>query len=108
MSENTYSTGLGILFWVLWVVGFLVLLLFGFFAFITFSPDNYFLATWNALVALVEGFILFITALHFLRKDWSLSKLLLWIAIAALGTPLLAFSGCMLLDNMRLGLNIGR
>lgn len=103
MSEHTYSIGLSFLFWLLWVVGLLVLLLFGFFLLVT-VVDAPVMGVWNGLVVLAEIFLLFKTARHFVRKDLPLSKLLLWIALAAVGFPLVAFGGCLILDDLRFGL----
>ncbi|WP_298611414.1 hypothetical protein [uncultured Thiothrix sp.] len=106
MSENTYSVGLSILFWLLWIVGLLILLLFGFFTLATASDVNV-MATWNGLVVVVEGFLLLKTGLHFARKDIPMSKLLLWIVVAVVAVPFIAFGGCFILNNMNLGLNFG-
>lgn len=106
MSQTeTYSTPAAIFFWLLWIVSLLVLLLFGFF--LLASADSPVLASWNGLIVLAEGFLLFITARHFVRKDMPISQLLLWIAGAALGVPLLAFGGCMLLEQMNYGFKLG-
>lgn len=105
MSQNTYHIGLSILFWLLWTVGLLILLLFGFFCLIMINSPV--MAAWNGLVVLAEGFVLFKTARHFVRKDLPMSTLLLWVGVAAVGIPLLASGGCMMLDNMRYGLRIG-
>ena len=107
MSENTYSTGLSILFWLMWVVGLLVLLLFGFFVLATSTNANV-LAVWNVSVVLAEGFLLFKTARHFVLKDIPMPKLLLWVAVAAIGVPFVAFGGCFILESMNYGLRIGR
>lgn len=106
MSENIYSTGLSILFWLLWVVGLLVLLLFGFFVLATATDANV-MAAWNVLVVLAEGFLLFKTARHFVLKNIPMSKLLLWAAVAALGVPFVAFGGCFILESMSYGLRFG-
>lgn len=103
MSENTYPIGLSILLWFLWIVGFAVLLLFGFFTLAT-ATDAKVMATWNGLVVLVEGFLLFKTGLHFVRKDMPMPKLLLWIAVAAVVIPFVAFGGCFMLESMSFGL----
>lgn len=107
MSENTYSVGLSILFWLLWIVGLLILLLFGFFTLATANNVNV-MATWNGLIVVVEGLLLFKTGLHFVRKDIPMSKLLLWIVVAAVVVPFIAFGGCLIMNNMNFGLNIGR
>lgn len=107
MPENNYFTGLSILFWLLWVVGLLVLLLFGFFTLATATTANA-VAAWNGLVVLVEGFLLFKTAWHFVCKERPMPNLLLWIAMAALAVPFIAFGGCFMLESMSFGLNIGR
>jgi hypothetical protein len=99
MPENTYSLGWSIVFWLLWSVGVLVLLLFGVFLLLT-AMDALLAAGWNGLVVLAEGFLLFKTARHFARKDKPASELLLLVAVAAIGIPLLATGGCIMLDNM--------
>lgn len=106
MSKNIYPLGLSLLFWLLWVVGLLVLLLFGFFLLVT-AMDAPVMGIWNGLVVLTEIFLLFKTALHFVRKDRLISKLLLWAAVAAVGVPLVAFGGCLILDDLRFGLRFG-
>ena len=100
MSENTYSLGWSMVFWLLWSVGILVLLLFGGFLLIIIDAPmgagwKNGLVVWNGLVVLAEGFLLFKTARHFVRKDKLASELLLLVAVAAFGVPLLATGGCL-------------
>lgn len=103
MSENTDSIGLKVLFWLLWVVGLLVFLLFVFFLLAT-AMDAPVMGVWNGLVVLAEGFLLFKTEYHIVRKNLPMSTLLLWVAVAALGIPLIAFGGCLMLDSLSFGL----
>lgn len=106
MSEHTYPVGLSILFWLLWLVGLLVLLLFGFFTLAT-STDPNVIAAWNGLVVLAEGFLLIKTVIHFVRKDMAMSSLLLWVAVAAVAVPFIAFGGCFIFESMSYGPRFG-
>lgn len=106
MTSNTYSLGWSLVFWLLWSAGLLVLLLFGAFILIT-ALDAPLVSGWNALIVLAEGFLLFKTARHFARKDKPASELLLLAAVAAIGIPLLATGGCIMVDNVGGGLRIG-
>lgn len=103
MVSNTYSLGWSIVFWLLWLAGLLILLLFGAFFLIT-AMDAPLMAFWNALVVLAEGFLLFKTARHFVHKDKPASELLLLVAVAAIAVPLVASGGCLLVDSMGSGL----
>lgn len=103
MPTQTYGLGWSLLFWLLWAVGVLVLLLFGGFLLIT-AVDAPLMGVWNALVVLVEGWLLFKTVRHFLRGDKPISELLLLVALAAIGVPLLASGGCLMLDQAGSGL----
>ncbi len=105
MPEHTYSLGWSLVFWLLWSVGVLVLLLFGVFLLITLI-DAPLAAGWNGLIVLAEGFLLFKTARHFARKDKPASELLLLVAVAAIGIPLLATGGCIMVDSVGSGLRI--
>jgi hypothetical protein len=107
MPNYTYSVLVILVFWLLWIVAFLVLLLFAFFTVITVTDANSgLMAAWNGLVVLAEVIVLFIATRHFIRKDIPSSKLLLWITGAALGLPLLASGGCIMLDSMGAGFRI--
>jgi hypothetical protein len=88
----------------LWLVGFGVFLLFGFFTVITIQSAQSGVGTWNLLVTLAEGVVLFIAARHFFSDTQSMSTLFFWVAIAAVGIPLIAAGGCSFLPNhFRLG-----
>jgi len=83
----------------LWLVGFGVFLLFGFFTVITIQAAHSGVGTWNLLVTLTEGIVLFIAARHFFSGTQPMSTLFFWVAIAALGIPLVAAGGCSFLPN---------
>jgi hypothetical protein len=100
MSQNTpYPLAGNILFWLLWIVGLLVLLMFGSFLLMT-AMDAPLMAGWDALVVLAEGWLMFKTARHFIRADKSVAELLLLAALMAIGIPLLASGGCLVVDQM--------
>ncbi|WMP16671.1 hypothetical protein [Thiothrix lacustris] len=106
MTSNTYSLGWSLVFWLLWSAGLLALLLFGFFLLVT-ATNAPLASSWNALIVLAEGFLLFKTARHFARKDKPASELLLLAAVAAIGIPLLATGGCIMAYSVGGGLSIG-
>jgi hypothetical protein len=88
----------------LWLVGFGVFLLFGFFTVITIQAAQSGVGTWNLLVTLAEAIVLSIAARHFLSGTQPMSTLFFWVAIAAVGIPLVAAGGCSILPNhFRLG-----
>lgn len=97
------SLGWRIFFWLLWLVGLGVLVLFSGFLLIT-AVDAPFIAIWNALVVVIEIYLLFKTARHFVCKDQPLSEILLWVAAAAFAMPLLGMGGCLIVSNMGNGL----
>lgn len=98
MSEHTYPLAGSLLFWLLWSFGVLVLLLFGSFLLITVAAAPL-AGVWNGLAVLAEGWLLFKTARHFVRKDKDIPELLLLAVVAAIGIPLIAFGGCMVVDQ---------
>jgi hypothetical protein len=88
----------------LWLVGFGVFLLFGFFTVITIQAAQSGVGTWNLLVTLAEAIVLSIAARHFFSGTQPMSTLFFWVAIAAVGIPLVAAGGCSILPNhFRLG-----
>jgi hypothetical protein len=109
MPTYTYSLLVKIVFWLLWMVAFLVFLLFAFLAVATAIETNVdlgLMSVWNGLIALAELVVLFMATRYFIRKDIPSSKLLLWITGAAVGLPLLASGGCIMLDSMGAGFRI--
>lgn len=101
---TTNSIWLSAVIVLLWLVGFGVFLLFGFFTVITIQVPDSGVGTWNLLVTLAEGIVLFIAARHFFSGTQPMSTLFFWVAIAAVGIPLVAAGGCSILPNQfRLG-----
>lgn len=99
MSSHTYSLSVKIVFWLLWLLALLVLVVFASFT-ILMAVDATLMVFWNALVVVAELTLLFIATRHFIRKDIPSSKLLLWMAGAAIALPLVASGGCIVLDGM--------
>ena len=103
----TYSIPVKIFFWLFWIIGIGVILIFGLFAFISaggsdpFFPKGWGIVLWDSLVAGVCAFLLFKTAWHFFKADREGSNLLLWVAIAALVVPLVGFGGCLMPEMLR-------
>lgn len=97
-----YSTGVKLVFWILWCFGGGVCVLFGIFSLLTISEWTVF--TWNLLVVLSEALILSKTVKHFSNKDKPASELVLWVAFAAFAIPLIALGGCVMIgDSLRIG-----
>ncbi|HPY39999.1 MAG TPA: hypothetical protein PLM98_05740 [Thiolinea sp.] len=97
----TYSIPVKIFFWLFWLVGVLAVLLFILFTISSANSDQYFpqgwgYAIWDGLIVLSGIFLLFKTARHFFKADIDGGKLMLWVALAAFGLPLIGFGGCML------------
>ena len=106
MEKQVYSIIWCIFFWLLWLIGLGVLVLFAGFLLIT-AEDAPLIAAWNGLIVIIEIFLLFKTAYHFFRKDIPSSTLMLWVALAAFGVLLLATGGCLILENTGQRLIIG-
>ena len=106
MEKQVYSIVWCIFFWLLWLVGLGVLVLFGGLLLIT-AADTPLIALWNGLIVIIEAFLLFKTAYHFFRKDMPSSTIMFWVALAAFGVFLLASSGCAILDKTGYGWTIG-
>ncbi|MCU7814575.1 MAG: hypothetical protein KZQ81_05065 [Candidatus Thiodiazotropha sp. (ex Rostrolucina anterorostrata)] len=111
-DTNEQSTGSGsrdypvwfvLLLVLLWLGGFGVMLLFGFFAFITLPGQFWPHGLWNLLVTVAEGWVLFHAVRHYFRGNRPLSVPLLWAAVAAIAVPLVASGGCALMaDSIRI------
>lgn len=101
----SYSFGAKALFCLLWVVGLSVFLLFAPFAILLVVAAPL-VAFWNMLIAFAEAYLLFKSAQHFRSKDKPISELLLQVALAAIGVPLLASGGCLIIGEMGKGLRI--
>lgn len=99
MPSYTYSLLVKIVFWLLWMVALLILVLFASFT-VIMAVDATLMVFWNGLVVVAELALLFIATRHFIRKDIPSSKLLLWMAGAAIALPLVASGGCIMLDGM--------
>lgn len=101
MSENKYSVGLSILFWLFWLVGAFAVFIFILFAISSYNGDAYFpkgwgIIAWDTFIILTGIFLLLKMAWHFFKADRQASALMLWIVFAALGLPLIGFGGCLL------------
>lgn len=95
---HTYSLAMKIGFWLLWLIGLLVALLFIFFA-LMIAAGSWLMAGWNLVVVAAEITILVKTLRHLIRHDKPGSELLLWLIGAALLIPLIALGGCSLMNN---------
>ncbi len=99
MSQiNNYSTLAKILFWLFWLLGLAIALPFIGFILIL-GKESWPIVLWNSMAAMVEIFILFISARSFLRGDRALSTLMLWLGIAVIAVPMISFSGCMMFGS---------
>lgn len=103
----TYSIPVKIFFWLFWLVGVFAVLLFVLFTISSANGDAYFpkgwgYVAWDVLIVVLGVGLLFNTARHFFKADREGATLMLWVALAAFGLPLIGFGGCMLPDSLGL------
>lgn len=98
LPTYTYSIAMKVSFWLLWLLGLGIALLFIFFLLIT-ATDSPLIAAWNLGVIITEISLLFKTMRHFLRHDKPASELMLWLAATVFLVPLVAFGGCGLMSS---------
>lgn len=89
-----YSMMAKCIFWLLWLVGLLVALLFLWFVLMTWTEWP--LVVWNFAVLLVECYLLYKAENSFLRREKTASGVMLWLGYALVAVPLIAFGGCVL------------
>lgn len=106
LKTYNYSMPVKIFFWLFWLVGAFAAFLFFIFTISSGNGDPYFpkgwgIVAWDLLILLSIIFLLIKTAWHFFKADREGSNLMLWIAFAAFGLPLLGFGGCLLPEMFR-------
>ncbi len=110
LNENGTTPGLsGYPLWahlvilLLLLTGLGVLLLFGFFAFVTLSGQSFMVGVWNLLVTAAEGWALFFTTRHYVKGAQPISVIFFWSTLTGLGIPLIASGGCAFMaDSFRI------
>jgi hypothetical protein len=96
----------GLLFLFLWLFGVCLCLfpahLLGVFNFTRwhFGGDFLFMA-WEAVIVLIQGFLLFDVARDCIGEKREASELMLRLVFASIGMPLIAFGGCLFLWNIK-------
>ncbi|MDD4962526.1 MAG: hypothetical protein PHI11_01260 [Gallionella sp.] len=98
-NTQPYSIATKIIFWILWMGGLMLCLLFIFFFILMLSGRTWQIALWNLLVVLTQGYVLIRSGQYFLRSEKSPSALLLWAVFACISMPIIAFSGCLMLSS---------
>ncbi len=98
-TAQPYSITTKIIFWILWMGGLLLCLLFVFFLVMTLPSGKEQIILWNLLVVLTQSYVLIQSARYFLRRGKPPSTLLLWAAFAGIAMPMIAFGGCNMLSN---------
>ncbi|MFY9259046.1 MAG: hypothetical protein WAO71_00905 [Gallionella sp.] len=93
-TTQPYSIVTKIIFWILWMGGLMLCLLFIFFFVMMASERAWQIALWNLLVVLTQSYVLIQSARYFLRREKPPSALLLWAAFAGIAMPMIAFGGC--------------
>ena len=96
--EQRYPIIFKIVFWLLWLVGVGVFLVFAVLSSMTLSGGGYgaLIGPWNLLVAVAEGLVLLVSAMMFGNGSKSASVLFLWVLLAAIVIPLIGFGGCVM------------
>lgn len=85
------------------LLGVGVFLMFGFFAFVTLPGESFFIGVWNLLVVVAEGWVLRHAIRHYFSATQPMSVTFFWIAVAAVGVPLIASGGCAFMaDSFRI------
>jgi hypothetical protein len=95
-TTQTYSTLGRFVFWLLWLMGLGVCLLFVFFSLIIVMEGSKVspIALWDMLIVGVEAYLLLQSFIALFDHEKPMSALLLRVAFAAIGLPLIAFGGC--------------
>jgi hypothetical protein len=96
-----YSLIFKIFFWLLWLGGVGVFLVFAWFSSMTMGEGGFgegasLIGPWNLLITVAEGAVLFISAVLFGNRDKSASVLFLWVLLATVVIPLIGFGGCVI------------
>ncbi|MDD4928686.1 MAG: hypothetical protein PHP85_05340 [Gallionella sp.] len=98
-SPAKFSLAGSFFFWIFWLSGAALCLLFGIFLFITATGASV-VAVWNLLIVLAQCLLLTKSAHYFHTREKPVSELMLWAAFAGIAMPLIAFGGCAVINDM--------
>ncbi len=101
-ETHEYSTPIKILFWLIWLIGCVVLWLFALFLMITLQQSPL-LSLVSTLTCASIGYLLWKSAVHSYNHDRPASTLFLMLALAIIAIPLLATGGCIFVESTGLG-----
>lgn len=96
-KRRDYPLGLFLLVVLLWVLGFLAFVLFGFFALITLNAAGWPVGLWNLAMAVALAYAVLRSIRIYVVGTAPRSTLLLSALMAAIGAPVFASGGCLLL-----------
>ncbi|ANJ66780.1 hypothetical protein A9404_04785 [Halothiobacillus diazotrophicus] len=99
-DTHRYSVAFSVLFWLLWLLGAGIGLVYLTFAVMILDGGQAWRASllgpWNLLISMAEGIGLFLCALWFVRGAKSATELLGWVLVTVLVIPLIGFGGCVM------------
>lgn len=99
--EQSYSLIFKIIFWLLWLAGVAVFIVYAMLSVMTLNDGNSgytsgLIGPWNLLITVAEGIVLLYSVGAFMRGDKPAAVLVLWVLLAVVVIPLIGFGGCVM------------
>lgn len=96
-----YPLEFRLFFWLLWLLGFGVFVVYFSLAMMTLGGGGYtgsasLIGVWNLVISIAEGFGLFACAIWFVQGRRSATELFWWMLVTVLVIPLIGFGGCVI------------